>query len=155
MKRAGIGFDAYAQRVADRIHAEPPRGVAYPRSVAATFALAIEAAAREAPAAETLLGLFAWFAPEAIPLALADADVMPETEREAAVIALRGVSLLTPAPDGACGPAVSVHRLVQAVMRARLADRSATETVRTGALAGLNRLPERRLSRPIRLAALP
>ena len=83
MQRAGITFDAYAQRVAERIQAEPPRGVAYPRSVAATFALAIEAAAREAPAAETLLGLFAWFAPEAIPLALADADVMPEAEREA------------------------------------------------------------------------
>jgi hypothetical protein len=100
VKRAAIGFDAYAQRVAERIHAEPPRGVAYPRSVAATFALAIEEAAREAPAADTLLGLFAWFAPEAIPLALADADVMPETVREAAVIALRAVSLLTPAPDG-------------------------------------------------------
>jgi tetratricopeptide (TPR) repeat protein len=118
--RAGITFDTYTRRVAERIQAEPPRGVTYPRSVAATFALAIEEAAREAPAAETLLGLFAWFAPEAIPLSLADAEVMPEAEREAAVIALRGVSLLTPAPDGACGPAVSVHRLVQAVMRARL-----------------------------------
>ncbi|HEY1931810.1 MAG TPA: toll/interleukin-1 receptor domain-containing protein [Acetobacteraceae bacterium] len=121
VKRAAIGFDDYARRVAERIQAEPPRGVAYPRSVAATFALAIEQAAHEAPAAETLLGLFCWFAPEAIPLALADADVMPEADREAAVMALRGVSLLTPAPEGACGPAVSVHRLVQTVMRARLA----------------------------------
>jgi tetratricopeptide (TPR) repeat protein len=139
VKRAGIGFDAYAQRVAERIQAEPPRGVAYPRSVAATFALAIEEAAREAPAAETLLGLFAWLAPEAIPLALADAEVMPEAAREAAVMALRGVSLLTLAPEGACGPAVSVHRLVQAVMRARLAERSGTEAARTGALAALDR----------------
>ena len=57
VRRATITFDAYAQRVAERIQAAPPRGVAYPRSVAATFALAIEEAAREAPAAETLLGL--------------------------------------------------------------------------------------------------
>ena len=139
VRRATITFDAYAQRVAERIQAAPPRGVAYPRSVAATFALAIEEAAREAPAAETLLGLLCWFAPEAIPLALADADVMPEPDREAAVMALCGVSLLTPAPDGACGPAVSVHRLVQAVMRARLAGRQEAEAVRSAALAGLER----------------
>ena len=137
MRRAGIGFDAYAQRVADRIQTAPPRGAAYPRSVAATFALAIEKAAREAPAAETLLGLFAWFAPEAIPLVLADETVMPEAEREAAVIALRTVSLLAPAPDGACGPAVSVHRLVQAVMRARLAATGTSSAALSQAVARL------------------
>ena len=54
-------------------------------------------------------------------------------------MALRGVSLLTPAPDGACGQAVSVHRLVQAVTRARQAERSGTETARAGALAALDR----------------
>jgi hypothetical protein len=53
------------------------------------------------------------------------------------VMALREVSLLTPATDGACGPAVSVHRLVQAVMRGRLAERS--EAGRAGALAALVR----------------
>jgi len=137
VRRAGIGFDAYAQRVADRIQTAPPRGAAYPRSVAATFALAIEKAAREAPAAETLLGLFAWFAPEAIPLVLADETVMPEAEREAAVIALRTVSLLAPAPDGACGPAVSVHRLVQAVMRARLAATGTSSAALSQAVARL------------------
>jgi hypothetical protein len=139
VKRARITFDAYAQRVGERIQADPPRGVTYPRSVAATFTLAIEEAAREAPAAEALLGLFAWLAPETIPLALADADAMPAAEREAAVIALRAVSLLTPAPDGACGPAAAVHRLVQAVMRARLTERSEAEAARAGALGALDR----------------
>ena len=139
VKRARITFDAYAQRMAEHIQAEPPRGVTYPRSVAATFTLAIEQAAREAPAAETLLGLFCWLAPDAIPLALADAEVMPDADREAAVMALRGVSLLTPAPDGACGPAVSVHRLVQAVMRARLTERTQAADVRTTILAALGR----------------
>ncbi|HTW69418.1 MAG TPA: tetratricopeptide repeat protein [Acetobacteraceae bacterium] len=137
VQRANITFDAYGARVAERIQAQPPRGVAYPRSVAATFGLAIEDAAREAPGAETLLGLFCWCAPEAIPLALADEAVMPEAEREAAVAALRGVSLLTPVPDGACGPAVSVHRLVQAVMRARLALGGERDAARDRAVARL------------------
>ena len=95
------------------------------------------------------------FAPEAIPLALADAKVMPEAAREAAVAALHGVSLLAPAPDGACGPAVSLHRLVQAVMRARLARAPGGGNGARWSTGGPGpRLPPRRLPGPRPLAAL-
>ena len=137
VKRAGIGFADYTRRVEALIAVKPPPGVQYPASVAATFGLAIEAAVREAPAAEALLGLCAWLAPEAIPLVLAEQAIPSETDREAAAMALRSVSLLSAVADTACGPAVSVHRLVQAVMRARLGERDVAEESRGVALAAL------------------
>ncbi len=117
----GSSFDAYHQKIDLRI-ARAPTGVAYPASVAATFGLAIEQIVATHPQAETLLGCLAFLAPDRIPLDLVVSAVADEDERAEALMALAGVSLLEHDHTGSA-PAVSVHRLVQAAMRTRLADR--------------------------------
>jgi tetratricopeptide (TPR) repeat protein len=112
-------FDQYRAKLPDLIR-KSPRNASYPASVFATFDLALTHAAEQCPEAERLFGLFAFLAPDRIPLDLIPERVMSEIERGEAVAALAEVSLLEihSAPDG---PAtVSVHRLVQAVMRGRL-----------------------------------
>ncbi|MFZ1108439.1 MAG: TIR domain-containing protein [Rhodomicrobium sp.] len=109
-------FDTYAARLAELLAAQGPG--AHP--VTATFGLAIENAAKECAAAERLMALLAFFAPDEIPLWLIPEDAMPEKEREDALAALARVSLATYGKSSDGAPAVSVHRLVQAAMRARL-----------------------------------
>jgi tetratricopeptide (TPR) repeat protein len=113
-------FDAYREKIDGRI-ARAPMGVSYPASIAATFGLAIEKAAAEYAAAETLLGFLAFLAPERIPLSLVTSDIVDDDARADALMVLAAVSLveITQLADGS--PAVSVHRLVQAATRARLA----------------------------------
>ena len=67
------------------------------------------------------MGICAFLAPDRIPLDIVTADVMSEIERGEAVAALQEVSLVTleTLDDGSAG--ISVHRLVQEVMRGRLA----------------------------------
>ena len=119
---ASMSFDAYREKI-DRRIARRPKGALYPDSVAKTFDLAIDKAAAETKAAETLLGFFAYLAPERIPLDLVSDEIVGEEDRSEALIALAGVSLIERAAldDGA--PAVTLHRLVQAAMRARLVER--------------------------------
>jgi hypothetical protein len=120
-RRTGIGFDTYRELAADLIR-KVPRGADYAEEtpVFATFELAIEKATEACPAAETLMGICAFLAPERIPLDIVTADVMSEIERGEAVAALQEVSLvaLETLDDGSNG--ISVHRLVQEVMRGRL-----------------------------------
>jgi tetratricopeptide (TPR) repeat protein len=123
----GSSFDSYHQKIDTRI-ARAPTGAAYPASVAATFGLAIEQIVATHPQAETLLGCFAFLAPEHIPLDLVAEAVADEDERAEALMALAGVSLVE--HKHAEAPAVSVHRLVQAATRARLADRQAAHAER-------------------------
>jgi tetratricopeptide (TPR) repeat protein len=122
---ASMSFDAYREKI-DRRIARRPKGALYPDSVAKTFDLAIDKAAAETKAAETLLGFFAYLAPERIPLDLVSDEIVGEEDRSEALIALAGVSLIERAAldDGA--PAVTLHRLVQAAMRARLVERGET-----------------------------
>jgi tetratricopeptide (TPR) repeat protein len=117
-RRALMSFAEYAAKAASLI-AKAPRGVPYPRSVAATFDLAIDDAVKQCAAAEDLMAFLAYCAPERIPLSLAEGAIDDETERMAALEALAELSLVKhdPFEDGA--PAVTVHRLVQAVSRAR------------------------------------
>ena len=112
-------FDRYIARLPELID-EAPKDAPYPASVFATFSLAIENAAKECAEAETLMALLAFFAPDKIPLWLIPEDVLSEKQRDEALAALTSVSLAAydSLPDGA--PAVSVHRLVQEVMRGRL-----------------------------------
>ncbi|HME22259.1 MAG TPA: FxSxx-COOH system tetratricopeptide repeat protein [Acetobacteraceae bacterium] len=135
VKQTLSSFASYAQLVVALIH-RPGGNPDYPASVGATFALAIEAAARVASGAEAVLGRLAWFAPDGIPLLLLDDAIAPEPERAEALAALVHLSLVTPAADTAAGPAVNVHRLVQMVARHRLADPGTAEAT-----------PERALSR--------
>jgi tetratricopeptide (TPR) repeat protein len=117
-KRTGMSFAAYAAKASGLI-AAAPRGAPYPRSVAATFDLAIDEAVKQCRAAEALMAFLAFCAPDHIPLILVEGAIDDESERRAALAALAELSLVKhdPFEDGV--PAVTVHRLVQAVARAR------------------------------------
>jgi tetratricopeptide (TPR) repeat protein len=117
-KRTQMSFAAYATKASSLI-AAAPRGAGYPRSVAATFDLAIDDAARQCPAAEALMAFLAQCAPERIPMTLVEGAIDNETERLRALAALSEVSLVKHDPFEDGMPAVTVHRLVQAVALAR------------------------------------
>ena len=119
-RRTNTGFLDYAAKAGSLI-AMAPRGAAYPRSVGATFDLALEEALAQSPAVAPVMAYLAACAPERIPAPLADGAADEEGERLAAMLALTELSLVRhdPFDDGA--PALTVHRLVQAVARKRLA----------------------------------
>jgi hypothetical protein len=68
-KRTQMQFGDYAKKAASLINAAPC-GVGYPKSVAATFDLAITQAVTQCPAAEALMEYLAHCAPERIPMTL-------------------------------------------------------------------------------------
>ena len=118
-KRTHRGFAAYAANASTLI-AAAPRGAPYPRSVAATFDLAIDDAVAQCPAAEALMAFLAYCAPERIPfILLLQGAIDDESERMAALLALAELSLVKHDPFEDGTGAVTVHRLVQAVARAR------------------------------------
>jgi tetratricopeptide (TPR) repeat protein len=117
-RRTQMAFADYAAKAAGLI-TSTPRGVAYPRSVAVTFDLAIDAAAQACPAAETLIAYLAECEPERIPMSLVEGALDDETERAIALLALTEVSLVKADPFDDGTPAISLHRLVQAVAQAR------------------------------------
>ena len=128
-KRTQMRFGDYATKASSLIDAAP-RGAGYPRSVAATFDLAITEAVTQCPAAEALMAYLAQCAPERIPMTLVEGAVEDEVERLQALAALAEVSLLKHDPFEDGTPAVTVHRLVQTVARARSeANGSAQEAV--------------------------
>jgi tetratricopeptide (TPR) repeat protein len=130
-------FDLYRQQL-PRLIKTASRRAAYPASVHATFELALENAAAQCPEAERLMGLFSVLAPESIPLNIVDPSTMSAIELGEAVAALAEVSLvkLDKFDDGS--PAVSVHRLVQEVMRGRLAAHGRAEATVELAVSLLN-----------------
>jgi tetratricopeptide (TPR) repeat protein len=117
-KRTQMSFDNYAAAALDLV-ASVPRGANYPRSVAATFELAISDAVLQDGGAEHLMGLLAYFAPERIPLWLLERSV-EGTPGLSALTALAEVSLVRNDPFDDGTPAVTVHRLVQAITRQKL-----------------------------------
>jgi len=127
-------FDAYREKLPELIDKAPPNA-GYPATVFATFSLAIERLAEACPEAEKLMAIAAFLAPDRIPLDLITADVMSESTRDEALAALADVSLITHEmlEDGTRG--FSVHRLVQAVMQARLADEGKAQEAALEALA--------------------
>jgi tetratricopeptide (TPR) repeat protein len=106
-------------------HGEP--GTDYPDTVATTWEISFRALEKETPAGAGLLHLCAFFAPDNIPTGMitAGAEHLPEPLRAAvsdaltfddAVSAIRRYSLL----DTDSEANLSLHRLVQAVIRDRL-----------------------------------
>jgi hypothetical protein len=129
-KRTQIRFADYAEKASGLIEAAP-RGAGYPSSVTATFNLAITEAMAQCPAAETFMAYVAHCAPERIPMTLVEGAVDDEAECIKALTALVSVSLVKHDPFGDGTPAITVHRLVQAVARARPeANRSALDAVK-------------------------
>jgi tetratricopeptide (TPR) repeat protein len=117
-KRTQMQFSDYAKKASSLIDAAP-RGAGYPRSVAATFDLAITQAVAQCPATEPLMAYLAHCAPERIPMTLVEGAVEDEAERMNGLAALSEVSLVKHDPFEDDTPAVTVHRLVQVVARAR------------------------------------
>jgi hypothetical protein len=111
-------FADYATKASSLIDGAP-RAVGYLRSVAATFDLAITEAVAQCPAAEPLMAYLSQCAPERIPMTLVEGAVEDEAGCMEALASLAEVSLMKhdPFEDGTA--AVTVHRLVQAVARAR------------------------------------
>ena len=128
-RRTQMSFGDYAANASSLI-AAAPRGSGYPRSVAATFNLSITQAVAQCEAAEALMAYLAQCAPERIPMTLVEGAIENEVERLQALTALAEVSLLKHHPFENGTPAVTVHRLVQAVARTRSETRgSVQETV--------------------------
>jgi tetratricopeptide (TPR) repeat protein len=117
----GTQFDAYRLKVDARI-ARAPKGVSYPVSITATLDLAVENAAKDHPAAVPLLGIFAFLAPDHIPVDLVPLGLVEEDDRADALMALSSVSLVEHVRLETDEPGVAVHRLVQAAMRAILGE---------------------------------
>jgi tetratricopeptide (TPR) repeat protein len=111
-------FADYAVKASSLIVAAP-RGEGYPRSVAATFGLAITEAVAQCPAAEPIMAYLAQCSSERIPMTLIEGAVEDEAQRLQALTALAEVSLVKHHPAEDTTPAVTLHRLVQMVARTR------------------------------------
>src|SRR5262249_32359186 len=122
----GWSFEQYRMHLAQMLDREQTSGVDYPRSIAATFTLAIEKAAAASPEAEQVLSIAAFLAPDRIPLSIVTEDVMREIAKGEAVAALAEVSLVTREILDDGSPAISLHRLVQEVVRRRLGEGAAS-----------------------------
>jgi tetratricopeptide (TPR) repeat protein len=141
-RRTQMRFADYAAEVAKQM-AVVPRGAAYPKSVAATFDLAIREAAVQCPGAEGLMGYLAWCAPERIPMMLIEGGIEDGADRlqaPATLVALADVSLVRRDPFEDGTPAVTVHRLVQAVARVRSAANGTAQGAARSLVAQLSRI---------------
>lgn len=139
---AGMEFDAYRKHLGELLREKPMKGASagrYPESVYGTFTLAIEKAAEGCPMAAKLMGIAAYLAPERLPLSLIDERVMSVVERGKAVEALGAVSLVDRVELEEGGFALSVHRLVQVVMQARLVEQGGAEATAAEATAIVER----------------
>jgi tetratricopeptide (TPR) repeat protein len=135
-RRSQMRFADYGKK-ASSIISKVPRGAGYPRSVAATFDLAIAETVGQCPATEALMAYLAQCAPERIPVTLVESAVENEAERLEALTALAEVSLLKHDPFEDGTPAVTVHRLVQAVALARSEAKGSAQDARGRLIARL------------------
>jgi tetratricopeptide (TPR) repeat protein len=133
--RAGDGIPlAEYHRIWREKLSRTPRGHEYPRSVAAALGLSMDRVKRESGLAYELLSLFAWLAPDRIPkkeLLEAGAGKLPEALRKALsdrdawnelIETLGRYSLVKhERREGEAGVGYFLHRVVQQVMRDRLA----------------------------------
>jgi len=122
-----MSFADYAA-TASMLIEELPSGVDYPKSVAATFDLAIAEAVTHCQAADAVMSYLAQCSPERIPMTLVEGAVEEKKERLKALAALTKVSLVKHDPFGDGTPALTVHRLVQMVARSE-ANGSARDAV--------------------------
>ena len=153
-RRSQMRFADYAKK-ASSIISTAPRGAGYPRSVAATFDLAIAEAVAQCQAAEALMAYLAQCAPERIPMTLIEGAIEDEAERMKALAALSEVSLVKHDPFEDGTPAVTVHRLVQAVARARSEAKGSAQDAKERLIARLGAIyPEDELQRPELVASV-
>lgn len=135
-KRAQVGFSEYAKK-ATTLMASAPRDVLYPRSVAATFDLALGEAEARYPAAEEVMAFLSYCAPMRVPIYFLQAL----TNWEEAISVLAELSLIRhdPYEDGV--PAITTHRLVQAVARHRTETKGTVKETLERVAKGLSATP--------------
>jgi tetratricopeptide (TPR) repeat protein len=124
----GMRFQDYAIK-AETLMSYKPRAAIYPLSVSVTFDLAIQEAVRHCADSDSVMDFLAFGAPERMPLSLIVGALNDETRLNAALEALAQFSLLQfdPLEDGTL--AVTLHRLVLAVGRARTEKKGRTAEV--------------------------
>ncbi|SEB14340.1 NB-ARC domain-containing protein [Thiothrix caldifontis] len=112
-------FEQYSNQLPKLIH-KSPRDATYPSSIFATFDLAIKQATSLFPKAWDIMAFLAFMDPDRIPISIIPQVLINEVEKGEAIAALSELSLISieTLSDGSRG--VSVHRLVQTVMRERL-----------------------------------
>jgi tetratricopeptide (TPR) repeat protein len=121
IRQSGISFANYLER----LNSTPQRILSTPSdyrvTVATTWQLSIEHVRSSAPSAESVLQTCAFLAPENIPVSLLEgeasrgAPLWDQADLEAAIMSLRRYSLLK-----SDGQSITVHRLLQEVVRASL-----------------------------------
>lgn len=115
IRATGITCAQYQARAAELLQSPLKLPAGYPRTVWQTITLAIAEAKSRAQAAETILSRCAAYAPDRIPRLLFEDDtIASESAREAALIALADLSLITQhhEPDI---PTISLHRLTHTI----------------------------------------
>jgi tetratricopeptide (TPR) repeat protein len=134
MADTGMTADKYLRLLAERAHdvLDHDPGGAYPRSVAASWAVAFDRLALDDPTALELLTVVAWCGPEPVPLSLLTdhPDPLPERLRPIAIDPLvlarctailhrRGMATVSPHN-------IQLHRVPAALLRARSQGSEAT-----------------------------
>ncbi|MGO4508021.1 TIR domain-containing protein [Bradyrhizobium sp. 2TAF36] len=135
-KRTQMDFAEYAAKATNLI-STVPRDATYPQSIAATFDLAISEVEARCSAAELMVGFLSYCAPVRIPIYFL--QTLPD--KEEAIAALAELSLIRHDPFQDGTPAVTIHRLVQAVARRRTEAKGAAETTMERVKEGLSMLP--------------
>lgn len=132
-----MSFDHYREQFTELLRSKTKSSDYDHEKIYATFSLAMDRATEECASALRLMGLIAHFAPDQIPLWLIPEMAMPETERDDALEALQRLSLVTHDAEADGAPAISVHRLVQEVVRARLHEAGEAENYAAQAVTAL------------------
>ncbi|MFG3553698.1 tetratricopeptide repeat protein [Micromonospora sp. NPDC047557] len=119
-RRPDVDFDGYRQRLTTRF----PRTAAYPglrggseRTIARVWAVTMDAIAGQLPLAVRVLDVLAWLAPEGLPVDVVYPLADDPEDVQDAIALLASYSMIS-RTDGTIG----VHRLVQAVTRAKHAN---------------------------------
>ena len=155
MRARKVGVAGYRQQLAaaqSKVLAWRPANAGYPLTVAQAWQASLDQAASDCPAAGELMSLLAFLGPDAVPRDLLGAkpEALPAGlrdpfDRDSAIEALGRFSLVRVEPDS-----LTVHRLVQAVTREGLDERTSGRCA-TIAVA----LVDAALPRPARERATP
>lgn len=113
-----LSFGVFATKV-EKLLAIPQPDAPYPRSVFATFTLALEESLAFFPPAQRLMSFLARCSPDPIPSSIIELAFDDETLRVQSLRALGRTSLIRPGSDENVASVVHVHRLVQSVARAK------------------------------------
>jgi TIR domain/NB-ARC domain len=124
-------FDEYLSKLDTRLDYEPTgTSGAYGHSVRGTFGIALErviegdaaAGVKSCPDARVIMGVAALLASVPIPFAIFSHPRLGSADVDGVFRALAEVSLITTGENDRCNSTLTVHRLVQAIMRDRLAE---------------------------------